>query len=75
MLVSKKQNKQSTLLVRCCAAHSCCLLASQPLGNKEPQEKPSEMEFSSPHVIKHLFSEGDEIRDAWWQGGGFDINK
>lgn len=61
--------------MRSCAARACHLLASRPLDNKEPQQKPSEMEFSSPCLIKHLFSEGDEIRDVWGQGGGFDINK
>lgn len=28
-----------------------------------------------PRSIKHLFSEGDEIRDARGRGGGFNINK
>lgn len=66
---------QRTLLVRCCTACAHPLLASRPLDGKEPQQKPSEKEFSSTCLIKHLFSEGDEIRDAWGQGGGFDINK
>lgn len=69
----KPGEPQRTLLVRCCQlvpAASC-----QPaVDNKEPQQKASEMEFSSPRLIKHLFSEGDEIREGG-RGGGFDINK
>lgn len=38
--------------------------------NGQPRQQPSGTGFSRPGLIKRLFSEGDEVREAWGLGGG-----
>lgn len=38
--------------------------------NGQPRRQPSGTGFSRPGLIKRLFSEGDEVREAWGLGGG-----